>query len=157
MQTTTEGEKNGKRKSKIIYRTSQNIRITKVCLESLLSESFPSLGVTVHLTSNTVLISGPTVEAAQILIWSYSCVFLPPMSTAIRTFVGTLSVHRHRVCLVDCVDLICSLYSWWEGFGSSSLATLPWVSIVVLFPPVHVGRPLGLAPGAVLEDSCLSP
>ena len=33
--------------------------------------------------------------------------------------------HSHRVCLVDCVDLICSLYSWWEGFGSSSLATLP--------------------------------
>ena len=32
---------------------------------------------------------------------------------------------RHRVCLVDCVNLICSLYSWWEGFGSSSLATLP--------------------------------
>ena len=29
-------------------------------------------------------------------------------------------LHRHRVCLVDCVDLICSLY----GFGSSSLATL---------------------------------
>ena len=23
------------------------------------------------------------------------------------------------------MDLICSLYSWWEGFGSSSLATLP--------------------------------
>ena len=33
--------------------------------------------------------------------------------------------HRHRVCLVDRVDLICSLYSWWEGFGSSSLVTLP--------------------------------
>ena len=41
--------------------------------------------------------------------------------------------HRHRVCLVDHVDLslvdhvdlICSLYSWWEGFGSSFLATLP--------------------------------
>ena len=30
-----------------------------------------------------------------------------------------------RVCLVDCVDLICSLYSWWEGFGSSFLAILP--------------------------------
>ena len=29
-----------------------------------------------------------------------------------------------RVCLVDHVDLISSLYSWWEGFGSSSLATL---------------------------------
>ena len=33
--------------------------------------------------------------------------------------------HRHRVCLVDCVDLICSLYSWQEDFGSSCLATLP--------------------------------
>ena len=33
--------------------------------------------------------------------------------------------HKHRVCLVDYVDLICTLYSWLEGFGSSSLATLP--------------------------------
>ena len=33
--------------------------------------------------------------------------------------------HRHRVCLVDHVDLIHSLYSWWEGFESSTLATLP--------------------------------
>ena len=32
--------------------------------------------------------------------------------------------HRHRVWLVDHVDLICSLYSWWEGLGSSSLGTL---------------------------------
>ena len=48
--TTTVGEKRGK-KSKRIYRTSQNIRIINVFLESLLSESFPSLGVTVHLTS----------------------------------------------------------------------------------------------------------
>ena len=60
--------------------------------------------------------------------------------------------HRHRVCLVDHVDLICSLYSWWKGFGSSSLAILPWVSVVVLFPPLHVGCPLGFAPEAALED-----
>ena len=44
---------------------------------------------------NTVLISGPAVEANQILIWPYSCVFLPPMSTAIRasefSFVGVLN------------------------------------------------------------------
>ena len=33
--------------------------------------------------------------------------------------------HRHSVCLVDYVDLICSFYSWWEGFQSSSLGTLP--------------------------------
>ena len=32
--------------------------------------------------------------------------------------------HRYRVCLIDGVDLICSLYNWWEGF-ESSLATLP--------------------------------
>ena len=33
--------------------------------------------------------------------------------------------YRHSVCLVDRVDLICSLYSWWEVFEFSSLATLP--------------------------------
>ena len=37
------------KKSKRIYRTSQTI--INVFLESLLSECFPSLGVTVHLTS----------------------------------------------------------------------------------------------------------
>ena len=45
-----------------------------------------------RMPSNTALIPGPAVGAAQILIWSYSCVFLPPMSTAIRasafSFVG---------------------------------------------------------------------
>jgi len=39
------------------------------------------------MTSNAVLISGPAVEAAQILIWSHPCLFLPPMFTAIRTSV----------------------------------------------------------------------
>ena len=60
--------------------------------------------------------------------------------------------HRHRVCLVDHVDLICSLYSWWEGFGSSSLATLPLDINCVLLPPLHVGHPLRFAPEATLED-----
>ena len=85
-----------------------------------------------RMPSCTLLISGPVWEA-QILIWSYSRVFLPPMFTAIRTsafFLWELSMtfyilHRHRVCRVDRVDLICSLYSWWECFGSSSLAILP--------------------------------
>ena len=60
--------------------------------------------------------------------------------------------HKQGVCLVDHVHLICSLYSWWEGFGSSSLATLPLGLNVILFPPLHVGRPLGFAPEAALED-----
>ena len=33
--------------------------------------------------------------------------------------------HRHKVCLVDRVDLICSLYHWWEDSVFFSLATLP--------------------------------
>ena len=45
------GGKEKKKKSKRLYRTSQNIRIINVFLESLLSESLSSLGVTVHLTS----------------------------------------------------------------------------------------------------------
>ena len=61
---------------KIIYRASQDIGIIEVFLESLLSESFPSLGVTVHLTSlgcrPTLLVSGPAVRAAQTLIWPCS-------------------------------------------------------------------------------------
>ena len=48
-----------------------------------------------RMPSNTVLISGPAVGAAQILIWSHSSVFLTPVSTAIRTsafsFVGALN------------------------------------------------------------------
>ena len=47
--TTTERENEGG-KSKRIYRTSQNIRIINAFLESLLSESFPLLAVTAHLT-----------------------------------------------------------------------------------------------------------
>ena len=54
IRSTTErgGERVKKKKNpKRIYRTSQNTRTTDVFLESLLSESFPSLGVTVHFTS----------------------------------------------------------------------------------------------------------
>ena len=60
--------------------------------------------------------------------------------------------HRPRVCLVDCVDLIYSLYSRWEGFGSSFLATLDpgfqlWIYFHLYMWVVH----WGLAPEAALE------
>ena len=45
------GKGKKRKKSKRIYRTIENIRTINVFLESLLSESFPSMGVTVHLTS----------------------------------------------------------------------------------------------------------
>ena len=48
------GRRKKKKKRKKIsirnYRISQNVSITNFFLESLLPESFPSLGVTVHLT-----------------------------------------------------------------------------------------------------------
>ena len=40
-----------------------------------------------RMPCNIVLAPGPVVGAAQIPIRSYSCVFLPPTSTAIRTSV----------------------------------------------------------------------
>ena len=62
--------------------------------------------------------------------------------------------HRHRVCLVEHVDLIFSLYSLWEGFGSSSLATVP-LGFNCGFISTSTCRPLwlnwGLAPEAALE------
>ena len=93
------GGKMGK-KSKRIYRTSQNIRIISVFLESLLSESLSLAGShspphRPRMPSNAVLISGPAVGAAHILVSSYFYVFLPLMSTALRTsafsFVGALN------------------------------------------------------------------
>ena len=62
-----------------------------------------------RMSSNTVLISELAVGEAQILIWSYSSVFLPPMSTAIRTrvcsFMETLNefyiFHRHFISSID--------------------------------------------------------
>ena len=59
--------------------------------------------------------------------------------------------HRHSVCLVDHVDSICSLYSGWEDFGSSSLATLP-LGFSCAFISKCVGHPLGFAPDTALED-----
>ena len=146
-------KKKKKTKRKIIYRTSQNVRIISVFLESLLSDSFPSLGITVHLTSLGCL---PTLD----LLWEQmrfyygptpvcSCLKCPQLSELVCFLLWELSVffyisHRHRVCLVDLVDLICSLYSLWEGFGSSFLVTLPLCFNCGLFPPLHMGLPLGV-------------
>ena len=59
--------------------------------------------------------------------------------------------HRHTVCLVDHIDLICSLYSWWEGFGSSSLDTLTLGFNCGFISTSACGCPLGFAPEAALE------
>ena len=107
-----------RKKCKRIYRVSQTITITNGFLESLLSESFPSLGVTVQLISlgcpPTLYWSlDPAVESAQILIWSYFCVFLPPMSTAIRTGVCSLMGALSGLLYIPQTQ---SLPSWSCGF-----------------------------------------
>ena len=61
-----QGRKRRGEESKTLYRTSQNIRILYVFLESLLPESFPSLEVTVHLTS---LGCPPTLCSSLDLLW----------------------------------------------------------------------------------------
>ena len=86
-----------------------------------------------RMPPNTVLISRP---AGRQLRFSSgptpmcSCLQCPQLTELVHFLLWELSMafyifHRHRVCLVYYMDLICSLYSWWEGFGSSSLATLP--------------------------------
>ena len=71
--------------------------------------------------------------AAQSLILSYFCVFLPPMSTAIRTsafsFAGAFSDLLYIPQTQNLPNRSCGfdlqLVQLWEGFVSSSLATLP--------------------------------
>ena len=50
------------------------------------------------------------------------------LSELVRFLLQELSITFYysidRVCLVDHVNLICSLYSWWKGFRSYSLDTL---------------------------------
>ena len=102
------GKKRRKReKSKNFYRTSQKIIINYFLgriLSLVESHSPPYLP---RVPSNMhVLVSGPAVGAVQILIQSYSCIFLPPMSTATGTSVFPLwelsmtfyIFQRHRVC-----------------------------------------------------------
>ena len=125
MQTTTtsqEGEKKERKKSKRIYRTSQKITlinafffffwVTAVRVLSLAGSHSPPY--ITRMPSNTVLISGPVVGAAQILIWSYSSVFLPSMSTAIRasvfSFVGALNGLLY-------IPYTQNLLSWLCGFN----------------------------------------
>ena len=91
-----------------------------------------------RMPSNTVLISGPAVGAAQILIWSYSCMFLPPMSTAIRasafSFVGKC------------------LYSWVGRFWVFFLSHTALGFNCGFISTSTCGSPTGAAPEAVLED-----
>ena len=87
---------------KISMRSISSNMSFKTCV-SLLILCFDDLSIDVSgvMPSNTLLIFGTAVGAAQILIWSYFCVFLPPLSTAIRTsafsFWGPLNVLLYSI------------------------------------------------------------
>ena len=59
--------------------------------------------------------------------------------------------HRHRVYLVDYVDLISSLYSWWKGFKFSSLPSIHGTQLQ-FYHHLFVGHPQDFALEVALED-----
>ena len=145
------GGRKKKKESKRIYRTSQNIRIIHIFLELLLSKSFPSLGVTVHLTNAFRHCADLWTCCGGSSDCNCSWVFLPPVSAAIRagalSSVGALSGPLSVPQTQSPPSSSCGFNLQFTGrLGSPPLATPPWVSLVVLFPP------LPFVPEAALED-----
>ena len=135
--TTTEGEEKGKKKkSKRIYRTSQKIRIINVfwviairVLSLPESHSPPYLPWIPSNTADLWTCFGGNSDSNLSPTPVYSCLQCPQLLELMDFLLWALLMtfyifHRPRVYLIDHVDLICSLYSCLEGFGSSSLATL---------------------------------
>ena len=135
--TTTEGDKGGK-----IQKNLQNKSRNKnnKCFPWVTAVRVLSLTGS-HSPPYLPLQCPPTLCWSLDLLWGQlrfysgptlvcSCLQCPQLSELVCFLLWELSMsfyifHRHRVCLVDRVDLICSLYSWWEGFVSSSLDALP--------------------------------
>ena len=97
--------------------------------------------------------------AAQILICSTpvcSCLQCPQLSELVRFPLWALSMafyifHRHRVCLVDRVDLICSLYSSWKCLVFFLNHTAPGFQLWFYLHPYKWVVHWGLALEAALE------
>ena len=114
-----------------------------------------------RMPSNAVLVSGPAVGAAQVLIWPCSCVFLPPMSTATRTSAFSLAGALSDLSSAPQTQ---SLPSWSCEFNLQLVQLVGrfWVFFLSHTAPgfqlwfyLHLCmwvRPLGFAPETVLED-----
>ena len=94
---STRGEKNGRKRKKNPEESTEQLKYTNnkhfswvaaVRVLSLAGSHSPSR--LLWMPSNIALVSGPAVGAAQTLIWSDSCVFVPWMSTAVRTSMFSL-------------------------------------------------------------------
>ena len=124
------------------------------------SHSLPHLS---RMLSNTGLVSGPTVgqlrfrpgatpvrsclQCPQPLV--LACFPLRALSVAFHRF------HRHRVAWLIVWIQSSACTAGGKVWGLLPQPPRPWVSIVVLFLPLHVGRPLGFAAEAAVEDSGL--
>ena len=71
--------------------------------------------------------------------------------------LSTHILHRHRVYLADWGDFICSLYSWWKDFQSSSLVTLSLVFSFGFIPTSVCGPPRGVWSWGCLEALASAP
>ena len=130
------GGKEGKKKKKKIQKNPQNkskhkknkcIFFLRHCCQSPFPPHLPGIPPTLCWSVDLLwgqlrFLSGLTPVC--------SCLQCPQLSELVPFLLWELSMsfyifHRHRVCLVEHVDLICSLYSWWEGFGSSLKSTVP--------------------------------
>ena len=86
----------GKKKEKNPKESTEQVKTKNKCFSWVTAVSVLSLTGShspphlPRMPSNIVLISGPALGAVQILILSYSCVFLPPVSTDIRTSAFSL-------------------------------------------------------------------
>ena len=154
----------GGKKSKRIYRISQNKTMTNSpwvtavrVLSFTGSHSPPRLP---RMPSSTVLVSGPAVGQLRFSSGPTplcSCLQCPQLLDLVGFPLWALSVafyilHRHRVSLADRAHLICSLCSWWEGLGSSSLAPLLLGFNCGFLYASACGSSTGFAPKAALED-----
>ena len=100
---------------------------------------------------NTVLISGPAVgqlwvESGPTPVWY--CSQCPQLSELMHFLLWELSIslyifHSHGICLVDHVDLICSLYSWWEVFFLHHTGFQLWFYFNLCLWVVHWDLPQG--------------
>ena len=129
-----------KKKSRANYRTNQNIRIIiNVFLRSQLQFPCPCHeGQFISASLGCPALLGWSLQCCEDSSDSNLALLLHVLASDIHSCQNqsiffcenthcpfTLSFYMHRVQLFDHVDLICSLYSWWKGFQSSSLVTLP--------------------------------
>ena len=110
----------------------------------------PGLGLSLDLLCGQLrLESGPSPAC--------SCLQGPQLQDQVRFLLCELLLsfyifHRHRVCLVDCVGLLCSFSAGGEILGPRPQPYCHWVSILVFSPPLQVSGPQRFAPEVDLED-----